>query len=303
MDDRPEPPAAGGVATASERGDSLTRQVGRAVIRTLRPPDDVLTTIESGQALQRPITTGRRIVLGSPRGEADGSVLTTLLALVFAHYRHDRVLAVDLVPDRRTLALRFGVRPQLSLADLAAGRVDADSFEQVESHLTHARDRVWLLPGAGSGSEGATLPPETLPNTVLPLTRFFGVTLIDRGPQSPAELDAATLAAAHAHVLVDTATREGAAGIGRAIDRMIAAGDDSVLARTVVVFVDRPSNEDRAFNFPGTADVLRDGGAAVFRLGHDRHLARTTTVDPRRLAEASRATAIRVAAEALRRSG
>ncbi|RCV47130.1 hypothetical protein DEF23_27375, partial [Marinitenerispora sediminis] len=61
--------------------------------------------------------------------------------------------------------------------------------------------------------------------------------------------------------------------------------------RTVVVFVDQVPNEDRAFNFPSTADILRDGGAAVFRLRHDRHLARTTTIDPRRLAETSRTTA------------
>ncbi|RCV49511.1 MinD/ParA family ATP-binding protein, partial [Marinitenerispora sediminis] len=261
MGDSPEP-SAGGVATAADRGDSLPRRVGRAVVRTFRPPDDVVGVIESGRALQRPITTGRRVVLSSPRGEADGSVLIALLAMAFAHYRHDRVLAVDLVPDRGTLALRFGVRPRVSLADLAGARIEADSFEQLEPSLTPARERVWLLPGGDRGA-GAAMPAEVLPNAVLPLTRFFGVTLIGRGPRPAADLDRATLASAHAHVLVETATREGAAGVGWALDRMIAASDESVLARTVVVFVDQVPNEDRAFNFPSTADILRDGGAAV----------------------------------------
>ncbi|MFC7329874.1 MinD/ParA family ATP-binding protein [Marinactinospora rubrisoli] len=302
MDAPAKSPAAGGVATAAVSGDSLPRRIGRAVVRTFRPADDVLAVIDSGHALQRPITTGRRIVLTSPRGGADVSVLTTLFAMAFAHYRHDRVLAVDLVPGRGTLALRFGVRPRLSLADLAAGRIEADSFEHLEPSLTPARERVWLLPATGDGDDSAPAP-ELLPNTVLPLTRFFGVTLVDRGARPSADLDRATLASAHAHVLVEAATREGAASVGWALDRMIADSDESVLARTVVVFVDARPGEDPAFNFAGTAEVLRGGGAEVFRLGPDRHLARTTAIDPRRLAEATRTTTTRVAAETLRRSG
>ncbi|SKA10338.1 hypothetical protein SAMN02745673_02462 [Marinactinospora thermotolerans DSM 45154] len=296
-----EPHARGAVAApvTGPHGDSLMRRIGRAVARSLWPADDLGEAVETGRAVQRPITTGRRIAVGGVDGETDHGVLTALLATVFAHYRHDRVLAVDVDPGVGSLEYRFGVRPRLSLGDLGREAGGGGSFEVIEPYLTAVRERLWTLPvtrddmgGHAAGDRGV----------VTALSRFFGVTLVDCGPETSSAVDRAVLAAAHARVLVVPATREGAFQAGRALDLMVAE-DAGLPRRSVVVFAEQAPGGDPRFDLLGTAGVVRRSGAAIALLGYDRHLALTSVPDPRRLARNTHTTVVRLAAETLRRAG
>ncbi|MBB6173858.1 MinD-like ATPase involved in chromosome partitioning or flagellar assembly [Nocardiopsis mwathae] len=301
MNERTEPPGAGAMTAGGRHGDSLLRRVGRGVLVPFQPSDRALSAIELGGALQQTITTSRRIVVSRPRAGAGESTVTALLATVFAHYRNDRVLTMDITPGSDALARRLGVRPESSLGDLERGEADPDSFDELAPYLTAVRDRLWMLPGVQNGRRDG-VDGQAFHRTLLPLTRFFGITLIDRGADVFDGFNRAAQASAHAHVLVAPATREGAVSIARAFDWMTANGNAALPADIVVVFVEQAPGEDPTFDAAGAADILRRSGAAVVRLGYDRHLAATSAFDPRRIAAATRTAAARIALEALRRA-
>ncbi|TQN30181.1 MinD-like ATPase involved in chromosome partitioning or flagellar assembly [Haloactinospora alba] len=292
-----------GAAAANRHGDTLTRRAGRWAAAPFLPPHRVRTPLELGGALQRTVTTGRRVVVSRPRTGAGESTVTALLASVLAHYRNDRVLAMDITPGSESLARRLGVRPESSLEELDHGSADLASFPDVAPHLAHPRERLWALPSVRADHSDQATTTATFHRTLLPLTRFFGVTLIDRGADVFDGFNQAAQASAHAHVLVTPATRDGAVSIGRAFDWMVANGSGSLPARTVVVLVEQAPEEDPTFDAQGAGAILRESGAAVVRIGYDRHLAATAAFDPRLVADATRVAAVRAAAEALRRAG
>ncbi|MUL43274.1 hypothetical protein FZ103_19235 [Streptomonospora sp. PA3] len=301
MHDSAEPSAGTAAARAARHGDSLLRRFGRGAVRPFRPPEDVLVPIRLGRELQRPVTTGRRVVVSRPQGWAAESTVTALLALVFAHFRYDRVLALDLGPGNSGLGPRLGV-PASAAPGLAGGAIESDSFDDVATCLEPIGDGLWLLPGLQEEMAQGRLDANAYQGSVLPLTRFFGLTVIDRAADMSDGLNRAAQASAHVHVLVVPSTREGAASIGRAFDWMTANGAESLPHRIVVVFTEQSRGQDPAFDFRGSAAILRGSGAEVFRLGFDRHLAEGTRIDPARVSAATHATATRIAAECLRRS-
>ncbi|MDT0304233.1 MinD/ParA family ATP-binding protein [Streptomonospora wellingtoniae] len=301
MHDSAEPSAGRAAPRVARHGDSLLRRVGRGAARPFRPPEDILAPVRLGRDLQRSVITGRRVVVSRPHGWAAESTVTALLALAFAHYRYDRVLALDLGPGNS------GLGPRLGAADparpgLAGGTIESDSFDEVAQCMEQVGEGLWLLPKLQEEIAQGTLDANRYQNAVLPLTRFFGLTVIDRAADVSDGLNRAAQASAHAHVLVVPSTREGAASIGRAFDWMAANGAESLPRRIVVVFTEQTRGDDRAFDFGGSAAILRESGAEVFRLGFDRHLAEGTRIDPSRISAATHATATRIAAECLRRS-
>ncbi|QBI52212.1 MinD/ParA family ATP-binding protein [Streptomonospora litoralis] len=286
---------------AARHGDSLLRRMGRGAARPFRPPEDVLAPISLGRELQRPVTTGRRVVVSRPQGWAAESTVTALLAFAFAHYRYDRVLALDLGPGNSGLGPRLGVGEPVA-PGLSGAAIESDSFDDVAQCLAAVTDGLWVLPGLQREIAEGRLDAGAYHGSVLPLTRFFGLTVIDRAADASDGLNRAAQASAHAHVLVVPSTREGAASIGRAFDWMNANGAESLPSRIVVVFTEQSRRQDAAFDYRASAAILRQSGAEVFRLGFDRHLAEGTRIDPARISAATHAAATRIAAECLRRS-
>ena len=128
------------------------------------------------------------------------------------------------------------------------------------------------------------------------IARFFGVTVIDCGAGLSGDLQQEVLGGAHAHVLVTPATPDGALSARRALD-WLADAHAEVAVRTAVVFVAHAS--DAGVDYDRAARTLPPWVADLIRLGFDRHLADGSVIDPARLAEPSRVTALRTAARAL----
>ncbi|WP_433325764.1 AAA family ATPase [Spirillospora sp. CA-294931] len=283
-------------------GDSRLRRVGRAAVRPFRPADEMQRIAEHGRWIQHPVTTGRRIAVIGVRGGTGKSTVAALVASVFARYRQDRVLALDVDPERGSLPLRLGLRGQYTLTDLARAELATASFDQVEPYLAHPLERLWALPGTRGPIGGAALSADTYRSTGIPLTRFFGVTITDSGAGIRTELHRAVLRAAHAQVLVATATPEGAASVGHALDWMAANGLQALHPRTIVVFTAHSPTMAQGLDVKRASEVLTEVGAGVVRMGYDRHMAVGAALDPSRLAQATHVTAVTIAAEALRRS-
>ncbi|RKS06923.1 MinD-like ATPase involved in chromosome partitioning or flagellar assembly [Nocardiopsis sp. Huas11] len=269
-------------------GDRWPRRVGRAVLRPFRPVGEVADTIEVGARLQRSTATGRRIVVDDLGTGADTAVVTALLGRVFAHYRHDRVLAVDATAGLPSLGTRLDTVHEGGLD----GGVDTTSFESARSSLGEVGERLWTVPADAAD-------PSAYVSGLLPLSRFFGVTLV--AGSSGGFVDAVG-AGAHARVRVVRATRDAAVLLGRGLDRLVQEGREDELGRTVVVVFDHQGREDPGFDAVRTARVVGESGADVVIWPHDRHLAQGLAVSPRRISEATHRTVLHVAAEALNRA-
>ncbi|WP_047871503.1 hypothetical protein [Nocardiopsis sp. RV163] len=283
---------AGAAPTASVtrplRGDRWVRRVGRAALRPFRAADGVADTIELGRRLQRPTSTGRRIVVDDLGSGADASVVTALVARSLAHFRHDRVLAVDATGRPPSLAERLGLDEP---GDLDG--VDPAGFESVRASLGEVNERLWTVRAAPDGA-GAYM------SGLLPIARFFGVTLV-AGESGGAFVEAVGRAA-HARVRVVRATREAAIRVGRELDLLVAGGGQDEVRRTVVVVFDERRREDRGFDVARTTGIIAESGAGVIVLPHDRHLAQGAAVRPGFIRETTHRAVQLVAAEALERS-
>ncbi|MFD0686796.1 MinD/ParA family ATP-binding protein [Actinomadura fibrosa] len=298
---RPEP-AAEDLVRHDVHGDPLLRRLSRGAARPFRASQDVQALAEHGRWIQHPVTTGRRIAVTGIRGGCGKSTVAALISAVFARYRQDRVLALDLDPELGSLPLRLGIPAGHSLADLARAGLGTASFAEVEPYLARMGERLWALPGSQGAVGGAGLDADVYRAAGLPLSRFFGVTVTDCGVGVHTPLHHGVLAAAHAQVLVTPATPEGAASAGRALDYLAAGELRHLVARTVVVFTVPTPNARRLINVGQAREILREVGADALVMNHDRHLAIGTTVDPSRLAYTTRVSAIAIAAAALNRA-
>lgn len=269
-------------------GDGWARRLGRTVLRPFRPVDEVAAAIELGRRLQRPTSTGRRILVDDLGSGADAAVVTALVARALAHFRHDRVLAVDATGRVPSMADRLGAAEP---GDLEG--VDAAGFESVRASLGEVNEGLWTVrtaPDAG-GAYTAGL---------LPISRFFGVTLV--AGRADGAFSTAVSEGAHARVRVVRATRASALRVGRELDALAGEGGADEAARTVVVVFDEQRREDPGFDVGRTVRIIAESGAAVVVLPHDRHLAQGGPVVPRMIGEATHRTIQLVAAEALGRA-
>ncbi|GAA1007797.1 hypothetical protein GCM10009551_088440 [Nocardiopsis tropica] len=286
----PPVPAAGAGRAAPARpvpADGLVRRIGRTVLRPFRPVDEVAEAIELGRRLQRATSTGRRILVDDLGTGADAAVVTALVARALAHFRHDRVLAVDATGRAPSMADRLGAGEP---GDLEG--VDPATFESVCASLGEVGENLWTVGAAPDRADAYS-------SGLLPISRFFGVTLV--AGRADGAFPAAVGAGAHSRVRVVRATRESALRVGRELDSLAATRPDEV-GRTVVVVFDERRREDPAFDVARTTGIIAESGAAVVVVPHDRHLAQGAAVLPRLIGEATHRTVQLAAAEALGRA-
>ncbi|WP_159941641.1 MULTISPECIES: ATPase [unclassified Nocardiopsis] len=269
-------------------GDRWARRLGRALLRPFRPVDEVADAIALAGRLQRPTSTGRRIVVDDLGTGADAAVVAALVARSLAHFRHDRVLAVDAAGRTPSLAERLGAAEP---GDLDG--VDATTFESVCASLGQVNEHLWTVRADPGGADAYV-------SGLLPISRFFGVTLV--AGETGGALVEAVGEGAHARVRVVRATREAALRVGRELDALVRDGRPEETERTVVVVFDERRREDPGLDVGRTVGILAESGAGVIVLPHDRHLAQGTAVRPRLIGEATHRTVQLVAAEALDRA-
>jgi MinD-like ATPase involved in chromosome partitioning or flagellar assembly len=294
----------GDLVVRPAHGDPLYRRMSRGVLRSVGASTsrDVHDRTTRASGLQRPVTTGRRIVVTSVRGGAGKSTLSALIGTIFSYFRQDRVLVIDADPGLGSLPLRLGAGSARTLRDLARATARPASFDDLKPYLSATHTGLWLLAGPGGA---ANVVDESAGETeaavyraiAADLSRFFGITVIDCGGGLMGTPTAALMADAHAHLLVTPATPDGAFSARSALDWMAANGLGPLVRRTVAVFVTHAPHAGA--DLTRAAELLRPDGVSVLSVGYDRHLATGAPIDQHRLAESTRIAAERIAAEAL----
>ena len=209
--------------------------------------DDVASRVTRASAgAQRPVTTGRRlVVLGASGGTGTTSVAVGL-ARTLAAVRNapTALVAID---DNDDLSSRLDVAP----VPPARSDLPATDFAAQMSAMTE------------SGRIAAIRPHEDAAAMARGLGRFFAVTVIDAGQHPPAQLTSE----AHAVVIVASASAAGTTAVTRTVAGLHAAGTNP--KTILVVLVPRLPGDEVTRH----AQHLRASGITTFVLPHDRHIA------------------------------
>lgn len=281
------------------RGDPPLRRVRRAVRALVASAaHDGASRTETARAIQQPVTTGRQIAVGSIRGGAGKSTVAALLALTFAHYRSDPVLAVEADGVLGTLPARLGAREvRWSCSDIA-GVIDASTpLANVTGYLVPFHGG-WLLPGSRGTVTRNRLDPKAYYMAMASLRRHFGVTVVDC-ETLPTDVARYALSSTQARVLTAPATIEGVAGTRLILDWLDTL-DPAMLPTTVVALVH--TSPDMAVDTAKAVRHLEVRGAAVVPVPYDRSLAAGGPIRTARLARATRDAAARLAAATMDRA-
>ncbi|WP_407551925.1 hypothetical protein QOM21_19960 [Streptomyces sp. Pv4-95] len=282
------------------RGDPLSRRAGRALRRVFAssPAAETAAVTRAAHAIQQPVTTGRQIAVSSIRGGAGKSTVAALLALTYAHYRSDPVLAVEADPALGTLPHRLGAREvRWSGSDLAQIVDPSMLITDLTGYLLPFAGGGWLLPGS-QGAIGTRLDLDAYRVVMTSLRRHFSTTVVDC-ETLPAEVARTALVTTQARVLVTPATPEGVAATRSVVD-WIGSLHPGLLPTTVVVLTH--SSPDTGVDVRKAAEHLGAGGAAVLPLPYDRHLAAGGAIRTELLGERTREAAARIAAETMDRA-
>ncbi|UQA98197.1 hypothetical protein [Streptomyces halobius] len=282
------------------RGDPLTRRAGRALRRVFAssPAAETAAVTHAAHAIQQPVTTGRQIAVSSIRGGAGKSTVAALLALTYAHYRPDPVLAIEADPALGTLPHRLGAREvRWSGSDLAQIVDPSMLITDLTGYLLPFAGGGWLLPGS-QGAIGTRLDIDTYRVVMTSLRRHFAATVVDC-ETLPAEVARTALVTTQARVLVTPATPEGVAATRSVLD-WVGGLHPGLLPTTVVVLTH--SSPDSGVDVRKAAEHLGAGGAAVLPLPYDRHLAAGGAIRTELLGERTREAAARIAAEVMDRA-
>ncbi|WP_190137228.1 type VII secretion protein [Streptomyces longispororuber] len=248
--------------------------------------------------MQQPVTTGRVVAVTSIRGGVGKTTVSALLGRTFTHYRHDPVLTLEADAALGTLPVRMGAETvRWACGDLARILSPAMRLTDVTGYLVPVSGGGWLLP-ASQGRVGAPLDVPTYRTVTLALRRYFAVTVVDC-ETLPGDVARTAMDTAHARVVVAPMTAEGVNGTRLVLD-WLGRLPHSALATTVVALT--AHSPDMTLHTKSATAHLRETGVTVVPLGYDRHLAAGGPIRTERLAEATRASVTRLAAEAMRRA-
>ncbi|MFK0266248.1 hypothetical protein ACIQU1_33665 [Streptomyces angustmyceticus] len=294
------PPELDALRAKPRHGESVAQRAGRVVRRAIAssPAAETAAVTQTAYAIQQPVTTGRQISVTSIRGGAGKSTVAALLALTYAHYRADPVLAVEADPALGTLPHRLGAREvRWSGTDLAQIVDPSMLITDLTGYLIPFPGGGWLLPGS-QGSIGTRLDIDTYRVVMTSLRRYFATTVVDC-ETLPAEVARTALVTTQARVLVSPATPEGVAATRSVLD-WVGGLHPGMLPTTVVVL--SHVSPDSGLEVRKATEHLGIGGATVLPLPYDRHLAAGGAIRTELLGERTLQAAARIAAEAMNRA-
>jgi MinD-like ATPase involved in chromosome partitioning or flagellar assembly len=295
MQPSPRPPREDDGASAGElSADAILREraveptVGwrRAVLRAtggLVNPGPSPAEIERRELLHRirkPLIRSHRIAVSSIKGGVGKTTVSTLLGLVMAENRGDRVIVLDANPDAGTLADRLTGESSVTVRELLRDLDRIHSWTEV-SRYTSLAGRLQVLASEQDPASSDAFSREEYQHICALLDRFFNIIITDSGTGLVHSAMEGTLKLADSLIVVGAPTVDGAGRASKTLDWLLAHGHSALATEAVVVLsCDRTS-----------ADVDRDRirrhfesrSRAVIEVPHDPHLATGGRVDLGRL--------------------
>jgi len=250
--------------------------------------------------IRRPLQQSHRVAVTSIKGGVGKTTVATLLGLVLAENRGDRVIVLDANPDAGTLADRLTGESTVTVRELLRDLDRIDTWTEM-SRYTSLAGRLQVIASEQDPAAGDAFSREEYEHICALLDRFFNIIITDSGTGLVHSAMAGTLRLADSVIIVGAPTVDGAGRASKTLDWLIAHGHGALARDAVAVLsCDRTS-----------ADVdirkIRAHFAArcraVVEIPHDPHLATGGRVELARLRPATRAAAYGLAAVTADRFG
>ena len=243
--------------------------------------------------VRRPLIQSHRIAVSSIKGGVGKTTVATLLGLVMAENRGDRVIVLDANPDAGTLADRLTGESSVTVRELLRDLDRIHSWTEV-SRYTSLAGRLQVLASEQDPASSEAFSREEYQQICALLDRFFNIIITDSGTGLVHSAMEGTLKLADSLIVVGAPTVDGAGRASKTLDWLLAHGHSALATEAVVVLsCDRTSAEvDR--------DRIRkhftERSRAVVEIPPDPHLATGGRVELAHLRPATRDAAYELAA-------
>jgi MinD-like ATPase involved in chromosome partitioning or flagellar assembly len=243
--------------------------------------------------IRRPLLQSHRIAVTSIKGGVGKTTVATLLGLVMAENRGDRVIVLDANPDAGTLADRLTGESSVTVRELLRDIARIHSWTEV-SRYTSLAGRLQVLASEQDPASSDAFNREEYEAICELLDRFFNIIITDSGTGLVHSAMEGTLKLADSIIVVGAPTVDGAGRASKTLDWLHAHGHAALASEAVVVLsCDRVSAEvDRA----RISEHFTSRCRAVVELPHDPHLATGGRVELARLRPSTRHAAYHLAA-------
>lgn len=245
--------------------------------------------------VKAPVTGCRRVLVLSRKGGVGKTSTTVNLGHTFAAHRGDRVVALDGNPDAGSLAYRVRRETAATVTTLLAERGRIGRYADVRAYTSQAPSRLEVVASDDDPSVTQALGDDEYRAAIATLDRHYNLVLLDAGTGI---LDAGTqglLAEADQIVLVAPPAVDGARAAASTLDWLDANGHRRLVA-TAVAAINGVRRGRGAVDVDQVAAHFAGRCQAVVRIPWDPHLEAGALVDPDRLAPATRAAYLVLAA-------
>lgn len=301
---RQTPSSSVGVARAAIRESELVRPHKPEPTMGWRKILRKLTRINLGPSpaerewidLQRRIKSNLRgtyvIAVMGEKGGVSKTTTTIGLGQALAHYRDDKVVAVDGNTAKGNLADRID-EPSKGTWQTLLRDGNLNAYSDFRFHL--GKDNSSGLEVLASDHGDEVITGWQLDAAIKRLGRQYPVTIVDCGNQLRDDVTAAILSLADAIVIVSTTNLDGAKGAGETINFLLAHGYPHLVHQAVVVISNVskvPASKAVRHLHEDFERVVR----AVHAIPYDPHLHEAAAIDMTRLQPATRRAFIEAAA-------
>ena len=243
--------------------------------------------------IRRPLLRPHRIAVTSIKGGVGKTTVSTLLGLVMAEHRGDRVIVMDANPDAGTLADRLTGESSVTVRELLRDIDRITSWTEV-SRYTSLAGRLQVLASEQDPASSNAFNREEYERVCTLLDRFFNVIITDSGTGLVHSAMEGTLKLANSLIVVGAPTVDGAGRASKTLDWLVAHGYGELAANAVVVLsCDRWSSE---IDIERIREHFTSRCRALIELPHDPHLATGGRVELARLRPRTREVCYELAA-------
>jgi MinD-like ATPase involved in chromosome partitioning or flagellar assembly len=270
---------------------ALMRFTGGAV--NPGPGPDELRRRDVLHRIRRPLLQSHRIAVTSIKGGVGKTTVSTLLGLVMAENRGDRVIVLDANPDAGTLADRLTGESHVTVRELLRDLEHITTWTEV-SRYTSLAGRLQVLASEQDPAAGEAFSRQEYEHICALLDRFFNVIITDSGTGLVHSAMEGTLKLADSLIIVGAPTVDGAGRASKTLDWLLAHGHGQLASDAVAVLsCDRTSSEVDRERIREHFDARC---RAVVEIPHDPHLATGGRVQLDRLRPATRTAVYDLAA-------
>ncbi len=250
--------------------------------------------------IRRPLLQSHHIAVTSIKGGVGKTTVATLLGLVMAEHRGDRVIVLDANPDAGTLADRLTGESTVTVRELLRDLDRIHTWTEV-SRYTSLAGRLQVLASEQDPAAGDAFSREEYEHICALLERFFNIIITDSGTGLVHSAMEGTLKTADSVIIVGAPTVDGAGRASKTLDWLLAHGHGALAAESVAVLSCDRSSDD--VDLVRIRQHFQARCRAVVEIPHDPHLATGSRVDLARLHPATLDAAYQLAAHMADRFG